>query len=183
MSDALKVGDTAPNFQAGETIQFQSPPAALGITGSEKVKDVYAAIGLGRNLRAESGVPSNKKAKFVLKTSANWIDAELPTIARLLNAEEVALDANFKPDSGVPVVPTPLGELHLLIATADKVAERERLEKEIAKVQEELRAVNTKLANSSFIDKAPPAVVQEHRKRKADFSERLAQLTRARDAL
>ncbi len=147
------------------------------------MKDVYAAIGLGRNLRAESGVPSNKKAKFVLKTSADWVEAELPTVARLLNAEEVALDPNFQLGSGVPVVPTPLGELHLIIATADKAAERERLEKEIAKMQEELRTVNAKLANSSFVDRAPAAVVEEHRKRKADFTERLAQLTRARDAL
>jgi valyl-tRNA synthetase len=166
-----------------ETIQFQSPPKAVGLSGSEIVKDVYAAIGLGRNLRAESGVASNKKAKFVLKTPADWVEAELPTIARLLNAEEVALDPNFKPGSGVPVVPTPLGEFYLIIATADKAAERERLEKEIAKVQEELRTVNAKLANSSFVDRAPAAVVEEHRKRKADFTERLAQLTRALDAL
>ncbi len=107
----------------------------------------------------------------------------MPTIARLLNAEEVLLEPNFKPDSGVPVVPTPLGELHLIMATADKASERERLEKEIAKVQEELRKVNTKLASSSFVDKAPPAVVEEHRKRKEDFTERLAQLKRALEAM
>ncbi|MDQ6940466.1 MAG: class I tRNA ligase family protein, partial [Verrucomicrobiota bacterium] len=166
-----------------ETIQFQSPPKPLSLDGSEKVKDVYAAIGLGRNLRAESGVPSNKKAKFVLKSSTDWIKNEMPTIARLLNAEEVLLEPNFKPDSGVPVVPTPLGELHLIMATADKASERERLEKEIAKVQEELRKVNTKLASSSFVDKAPPAVVEEHRKRKEDFTERLAQLKRALEAM
>ncbi|MDQ2918382.1 MAG: class I tRNA ligase family protein, partial [Verrucomicrobiota bacterium] len=166
-----------------ETIQFQSPPKALGFDGGERVKNVYATIGLGRNLRAESGVASNKKAKFVLKSATDWIEDELPTIARLLNAEEVTLDPNFKPDSGVPVVPTPLGELHLILATADKAAELERLEKEIAKVQDELRKVNTKLASSSFVDKAPAAVVEEHHKRKADFAERLAQLTRARDAL
>ncbi len=166
-----------------ETIQFQSPPKPLNLDGSEKVKDVYAAIGWGRNLRAESGVPSNKKAKFVLKSSTDWIKDEMPTITRLLNAEEVLLEPNFKPDSGVPVVPTPLGELHLIIATADKAAERERLEKEIAKMQEELRKVNTKLASSSFVDKAPPAVVEEHRKRKQDFTERLAQLKRAFEAM
>jgi valyl-tRNA synthetase len=166
----------------GETIQFQSPPKALGLTGSEKVKDVYASMGSVRNLRAESGVPSNKKVKLVLKSAEDWIKEELPTIMRLVNAEEVVLDPNFKPDPGMPVAPTFLGEF-VMITTRDTAAERERLEKEMAKAQEELRTVNAKLANSSFIDKAPAAVVEEHRKRKADFTERLAQLTRARDAL
>ena len=84
---------------------------------------------------------------------------------------------------GVPVAVTPLGELHLLIAGGDQAAERERLEKEIARCEEELRTVEAKLANSSFVDRAPATVVEEHRKRRIDFSEQLTQLTRARDAL
>ena len=40
-----------------------------------------------------------------------------------------------------------------------------------------------KLANSSFVDSAPAAVVEEHRKRKIDFTEQLAQLARTRDSL
>jgi valyl-tRNA synthetase len=144
---------------------------------------VYDTVDAGRNLRAESRVPSSKKVDFVLQNRANWIAEELPTMKRLLNAETITIDSKYQPEAGVPVAMTPLGELHLLIAGGDKSAERDRLDKEIARLENEIRVVETKLANASFVDKAPPAVVQEHRQRKADFSEQLAQLRKARAAM
>ena len=78
---------------------------------------------------------------------------------------------------------TPLGELHLIMATADKAGERERLDKEIARLTGELRTVEGKLSNASFVERAPAAVVEEHRKRQTDFSEQLAQLQQARAAM
>ena len=78
---------------------------------------------------------------------------------------------------------TPLGELYLLLATGDKSAERERLDKEIARLEGEVRTVEAKLSNASFVERAPAAVVEEHRKRQADFSDQLAQLRQARAAM
>jgi valyl-tRNA synthetase len=83
----------------------------------------------------------------------------------------------------VPVAVTPLGELYLEMAGGDKAAERERLDKEIARLEGELRTVDAKLSNASFVDRAPAAVVQEHRQRKTDFSDQLAQLRQARAAM
>jgi valyl-tRNA synthetase len=65
----------------------------------------------------------------------------------------------------------------------DLSAERERLDKEIAKVEAELRTVESKLANKSFVDRAPKEVVQEHRQRKENFAEQLKKLKEARDKL
>src|SRR5205807_2635172 len=168
-----------------QTIQYQSlpKPFEVGTRDVEKVRAVYDVVRVGRNLRAESRVPSNKKAGFVLRPSAPIDEREVPTISRLLNADELKLDPKFQPEAGVPVAVTPLGELFLIIATADKAAERERLDKEIARLEGELRTVETKLSNASFVERAPAAVVEEHRKRKADFSERLSQLRQARAAM
>ena len=173
------------------SIQFApAPVAALSSINPEaiaqarsKVARVYETILAGRNLRATSRIPSNKKARFILRPAAGAEEGELPTISRLLNAEELTLDSKYQPEAGVPVAMTPLGELYLLIAGGDKSAERDRLDKEIARLENELRVVEAKLANASFVDKAPPAVVQEHRQRKADFSEQLAQLRKARAAM
>jgi valyl-tRNA synthetase len=83
----------------------------------------------------------------------------------------------------VPVAVTPIGELYLVLATADKSAERERLDKEIARLEGEVRTVQAKLSNASFVERAPAAVVEEHRKRQTDFSDQLAQLRQARAAM
>jgi valyl-tRNA synthetase len=147
------------------------------------VARVYETILAGRNLRATSRIPSNKKARFILRPAAGAGEGEWPTISRLLNAEELTIDSKYQPEAGVPVAMTPLGELHLLIAGGDKSAERDRLDKEIARLENEFRVVEAKLSNASFVDKAPPAVVQEHRQRKAGFSEQLAQLRKARAAM
>ncbi|MEY2508276.1 MAG: valyl-tRNA synthetase [Verrucomicrobiota bacterium] len=168
-----------------ETIQFQPLPKSIEVdpSGVQKVREVYDVVRAGRNLRAESRVPSNKKVSFVLRPSWPINEREVPTMSRLLNAEELKVDSKFQAEAGVPVAVTPLGELFLIIATADKAAERDRLDKEIARLEGELRTVDAKLSNSSFVERAPAAVVDEHRKRKTDFSEQLSQLRQARAAM
>ena len=85
--------------------------------------------------------------------------------------------------AGLPVAVTPLGEIFLANTTADKAGERDRLEKEIARIEAELRTVRGKLSNSSFVDRAPAAVVEEHRQREANFGEQLGKLQQALGAL
>lgn len=174
-----------------DTIQFAPlPTPALAATQPQTISDarqktakIYGTIESGRNLRASAKVPSNKKARFILRPAGEMENQELPTIARLLNAEDLQVDAKFQPESGVPVAVTPIGELYLVLATGDKSAERERLDKEIARLEGEVRTVEAKLSNASFVERAPAAVVEEHRKRQADFSDQLAQLRQARAAM
>ncbi len=173
------------------TLQFGPlPMPALATVSPESISEarqkaatIYETIQSGRNLRAISRVPSNKKAAFILRPAGEIESQELPTIARLLHAEELKCDSKFQPDAGVPVAITPLGELYLILATADKSGERERLDKEIQRLEGELRTVEAKLSNASFVERAPAAVVQEHRKRQDDFSDQLAQLRQARAAM
>jgi valyl-tRNA synthetase len=175
----------------GDTIQFAGLPApALGGVSPETIANarktvagIYETIQVGRNLRAASRVPSNKKTNFVLRPAGSVEPKEIATLARLLNADEVKLDPQFQAEAGVPVAATPLGELHLIIATGDTAAERDRLDKEIARLENEVRTVEAKLSNASFVERAPAAVVEEHRKRKVDFSEQLSQLRQARAAM
>ena len=70
-----------------------------------------------------------------------------------------------------------------LAGLVDVDAERTRLEKEIAKAQGELEAATRKLANPQFVGGAPPAVVEEHRKRQTDAEARLEKLRGMLDAL
>ncbi len=150
----------------------------------ERVEAVYQSVRLARNLRAEVRIPSNKKVGFRLKPQVAWAEEESGTFARLINAETVELDAAYQPASGEPRVLTPLGELYLpLEGAVDADAERDRLEKEIAKVVKEIETVKRKLSNESFVRNAPSAVVEEHRKREGDWADKLSQLRKMREAL
>ena len=58
----------------------------------------------------------------------------------------------------------------------DLSAEKERLAKEIAKLEVEIETVRKKLGNESFVARAPAAIVTEHRQREKDFLLKLEQL-------
>src|SRR5207302_3182981 len=105
----------------------QIPHEAL-VTARERVAAVHHSVRAARNLRAEYRVASNKKVRFVLKSQPGWAEQELPTFARLINAEEITIDPLFEPKSGTPRVLTAMGELYMPLENlVDANAERERL--------------------------------------------------------
>ena len=172
------------------SIQFSPPPEKIrlddvrDLTGKRQlVSAIYQTIQAGRNLRAESKLPSNRKIRFILRTDEKFISSQIPTLTRLLNAEEVEMDPKYQAQAGNPVAVTPLGEIFLTVAAADRAGERQRLDKEIARIEIEMRAAEEKLGNKSFVDRAPATVVEEHRQRLKDFSAQLAKLKQARECL
>lgn len=66
-----------------------------------------------------------------------------------------------------------------LAGIIDLDAERARLAKEIAKLDDEVGKIDKKLGNEQFMAKAPEAVVEEQRARRADAQDRKARLATA----
>ena len=64
----------------------------------------------------------------------------------------------------------------MLKVEIDVVAERERLSKEIARLEGEVAKVNGKLQNASFVERAPAQVVEQEKARLMDFGSKLGTL-------
>ncbi|HEY3660182.1 MAG TPA: valine--tRNA ligase [Candidatus Udaeobacter sp.] len=172
------------------SIQFEAPPEKFAFDGVANVVErrqlvsaIYETVQAGRNLRSASKLPSNRKIRFILRTNNKSISEQIPTLSRLLNSEELTLNPSYTASPGTPVAITPLGELFLAVSAGDQVRERERLDKEIARIDEEARTVAAKLQNSAFVERAPAAVVEEHRRRLNDLNAQLTKLKQAREAL
>jgi valyl-tRNA synthetase len=56
-------------------------------------------------------------------------------------------------------------------------AERERLSKEITRIQIDITKAQTKLSNPSFVNQAPATVVAQEKERLTAFSKKLDHLT------
>ena len=85
------------------SIQFAAPPekfalAAIADVGQKRrlVSSIYETVQAGRNLRSASKLPSNRKMRFILRTNDKSISEQIPTLSRLLNAEEVTIDPNTR---------------------------------------------------------------------------------------
>jgi valyl-tRNA synthetase len=170
-----------------DSIQFASPPKKLALKDADLrkrklVAAVYQIVQKARNLRVEAGTPSNKKISVFIDSMDPKLEAEFSTIARLTNAESVTSPRSVAAAPEGVSASTIAGSVTVK-TTIDKSAERDRLDKGIAKVEAELRTVETKLKNKSFVDRAPPDVVDEHRQRKTNFAEQLKKLKEARERL
>src|SRR6266566_3280837 len=170
------------------SIQFAAPPGKVPLDNLDltsirrKVSALYDGVQVGRNLRAEAGIPSNTKSKFPIKPTISGVEKEIPTLARLLGAETIET-IQLEMPVGTIVGISKMGEVGIQVAARDRDTERDRLDKQIAKIETELRTVQSKLKNKSFVDRAPTAIVEENRQRLKDFSAQLSKLKQAREGL
>jgi valyl-tRNA synthetase len=58
----------------------------------------------------------------------------------------------------------------------DVAAEKARLGKEVTRLEGELVKASARLSNEAFVAKAPPAVLEQEKKRMADFTATLEKL-------
>jgi valyl-tRNA synthetase len=184
-----------PADQGGKTIMTAHWPAPfdndffhhydLDPSHTELAEQKYETVNQSRLLRRDYNVASNKRVRFILRTANPLPAPELAPLQLLLNAEPLEIVApEWVAPQGTPAIVTPLGELLLpLDGLVDVSAERERLGKEIAKVEAELAKVRAKLADPNFAGKVPAKVLDEHRQREADWAAKGAQLAKMLGAL
>ncbi|HRQ90887.1 MAG TPA: hypothetical protein PLA50_19005 [Bacteroidia bacterium] len=131
-----------------------------------RVAAVYEAVGRARNLKAEYELGANKGVKFIVDPEEGSFP-ESTVFARLTGAGEVVVTSGYEATKGVPAALTGIGKIYLpLEDLVDVAAERERLGKELAKANDELKKVNAKLANENFVTRAPEEVIGEMKERR-----------------
>jgi valyl-tRNA synthetase len=183
-----------PEGQGGQSIMFAPWPKPFDddFRGHYGLDDCYLEftdkkyelVTLGRNLRRESNIASNKKVTFVLKPTADVLPGDAAVLKLLLNAEALEIDANYTPRKGTPVAHSEMGDLFLPTeGLIDEVAEKARLQKELDKTNAEIAKVEQKLANPAFAQNVPPSVLQEHQKRLADWLVKKEQILASLKAL
>ena len=96
-----------------------------------------------------------------------------------MGASEISIEPGYEAETGVPTALTPVGKIYLpLDGLIDLDAERNRLGRELAKAEDELKKVNAKLTNENFVTRAPESVVTEMRERQEQWQERVDELGR-----
>ena len=133
----------------------------------ETVMDAIKAV---RARRAEMNVPPSRKAHLMIVTQeADAFEAGRAYITKLAYASEVSV-LDSVPADAESMVTAVTDNARMFMPMADLVdleKERARLQKELANAEKQLQAQIGKLSNQNFVTRAPEAVVNVEREKKA----------------
>lgn len=141
------------------------------IVGMGVLKELIRSV---RNIRAEVNTPLSKPITLLIQTNDSAIEAFLQQntnyIERFCNPEELVIAPDLQaPELAMSAVLTG-ATIYLPLAGLINIEEEiSRLEKELAKWQQEVKRVQGKLANERFVANAPADVVEQERAKEADY--------------
>ena len=159
----------------------RSQPERIDTASDAWVAQLKGMVGVCRALRSEMGLAPGARVPLCVHGEAGFVAQATPLLMALARVSEVKLftdEAAYAQETrSTPVAMHGAARLALQVAI-DVAAERERLAKEIARLEGEVAKAGAKLANEGFVARAPAQVVAQERQRVADFT---AQLERLRE--
>jgi len=164
--------------KTGETIMLapypKCQPEKFDEAAEREITMHKELVSAARNQRSEMKIsPSLRVPAISAGPLAAPMVLSLKSLAKLSEVIQVSEDEFNKLDAPLKVV----GDIKLkLKIEVDLAAERDRLAKEIARLEGEIVKANAKLGNASFVDRAPEKVVEQERARLAGFEATLAKL-------
>ena len=175
---------------SAETIMTQSWPTfdeahnwAEEEEAFEKVMDYIKAV---RTMRTEMNVHPAKKTSMIIETAdpAPFRNAEV-YLAKFAFATDVTFTEKYEGSTdGMVQVSTHTARGFIpMMELIDREKELARLNKEKAKAEKELAMFENQLANPKFVERAPAALVEEIRAKRANSQSKLANIEQSIKAL
>ena len=173
--------------RAGDSVSIAAYPVSqrerIDPVAEAHVAKLKGLVDACRNLRGEMNVSPATRLPMYVVGDAEFMREAAPVLQALAKLSEVKV-FDHEADWAAAAQAAPVavvGEARLcLFMEIDVAAEKARLAKEATRLEGEITKANGKLANEAFVAKAPPAVIEQEKKRVAEFG---ATLTRVKEQL
>jgi valyl-tRNA synthetase len=156
-----------------------SQPDRINEAAEAHVAKLKGLVDACRTLRGEMNVSPSTRLPLYVVGDTEFMTGAAPVLQALAKLNEVKVfadEASWAAAAQAAPVAV-VGEARLcLFMEIDVEAEKARLTKEIARLEGEVTKANAKLGNEAFVAKAPPAVIEEAKKRVADFGATLEKM-------
>ena len=169
--------------KTGDSIMLQAYPnsdaSKIDKVAMAQIAVLQEMINACRRLRSEMNLSPAQRVPLIIASGiavgdVSTLNTFAPYISSLAKLSEVQVVADL-PDGDAAIAIVGTYKLMLKVEI-DVAAERERLDKEIARLSAEIGKVESKLGNESFVARAPAQVVEQERKRMVDFGATLQQV-------
>ncbi|HRO82899.1 MAG TPA: class I tRNA ligase family protein, partial [Alicycliphilus denitrificans] len=161
----------------------QAQPAKIDEAAEAYVARLQQMVDACRTLRGEMGVsPAQRLPLLAVADTAEdaaFLRANAAVLQNLAKLSEVKVfdDAPAWAAAAQAAPVNVVGSARLaLFVEIDVAAEKARLSKEAARLAGEIAKANGKLGNEAFVAKAPPAVIEQEKKRVAEFGATLSRI-------
>ncbi|MCX8145960.1 MAG: valine--tRNA ligase [Azovibrio sp.] len=129
-----------------------------------KMERLQAYVSACRNLRGEMTISPSLRTPLLVAGDNGEVREFAPILQALAKLSDISFVAEIPADALAPVAV--VGETRLmLVVEIDVAAEKERLSKEIDKLEKQVALAQSKLDNASFVARAPAAVVAQEKER------------------
>ena len=173
---SVLAGRRKPAEEASIMVQTypRSQPERIDEAAESNILRLKAMIEQVRALRGEMGLSPAQRIPLLVIGDKGVVEESFPYMKALAKLSEATMVTAF-PDTDAPVAVA--GDTRMMLhIEVDHNAERERLRKEIARLESELAKATGKLANPKFVERAPATVVSQERERIAAFGAMLDKL-------
>ena len=148
----------------------------------------YELVRAVRSIRGSYSIPPGRRLRLTIRPVDGHAEAlvreEAESIRGLAGADEVAIDRAYEGGSGVASAVAQLGAVYVPLGDLIDVGnELRKFESQIAGIDKDIAVSERKLANPSFVDRAPAEVVQRERDKLAELGEKRARLEQLVGAL
>jgi valyl-tRNA synthetase len=157
----------------------ESNPANVNPEAEAWMAKLKGVVDACRNLRGEMNVSPSTRLPAYVVGDADFMRQAAPVLQALAKLSEVKVfDDEASWAAAAKAAPVAMaGDARLcLYMEIDVAAEKARLAKEEKRLEGELAKAQGKLSNEAFVAKAPPAVIEQERKRIADFAAALEKI-------
>jgi valyl-tRNA synthetase len=152
----------------------KSQPNKIDTDAEAWVALLKQAVDACRSLRGEMNISPATRVPLIAAGDAKQLHAYAAYLKALAKLADIEVVAEL-PQADAPVALA--GDFRLMLKIEiDIAAEKERLGKEIARLQGEIAKAESKLGNASFVERAPAAVVAQEKERVAGFAANLSKL-------
>ena len=172
-SNKLAISSSWPSLIETET----SLKNGIGLT-----IDIVSAI---RSIRVEKNIPNKSRPTILLKNVNQEkkiiIEENNNLILNLAKLNQIKFLSKQHEENEKSIVTT-VDEIILMIPTdglIDIEAEKNRLSKELENITNEIEIIDKRLNNPSFIEKAPPKVIEDVKTKKTIFNQRKSEINKA----